>query len=114
MKSRGIVRCLGLWVGIFGLSGGCSPDTDYAARVPAGYDVSYANLVEDGTKEGRLVIWSTTDRKVMRDLLSAFERAYPGITTDYHDLSARDVRDRFLDEEKAENRKRVGWGKGGS
>src|SRR3546814_1902148 len=37
----------------------------------------------------------------MRDLLSAFERAYPGITTDYHDLSARDVRDRFLDEEKA-------------
>ena len=101
MKSRGIVRCLGLWVGIFGLSGGCSPDTDYAARVPAGYDVSYANLVEDGTKEGRLVIWSTTDRKVMRDLLSAFERAYPGITTDYHDLSARDVRDRFLDEEKA-------------
>lgn len=101
MKSRDIARRLGLWVGILGLSGGCSPDTDYAARVPAGYDVSYANLVEDGTKEGRLVIWSTTDRKVMRDLLSAFERAYPGITTDYHDLSARDVRDRFLNEEKA-------------
>ncbi|MBL8651794.1 MAG: ABC transporter substrate-binding protein [Sphingopyxis sp.] len=78
------------------LFGSCSPGADRAAQVPEGYAASYGNLIEDGTNEGRLVIWSTTDQKVMRDLLSAFERAYPGIRVEYHDLSARDVRDRFM------------------
>lgn len=101
MRPHCIIRNLGFLIGVLGLVGSCSPGADHAAHIPDGYAASYANLIENGTKEGRLVIWSTTDRKVMRDLLSAFERAYPGITTDYHDLSARDVRDRFLDEEKA-------------
>ncbi|MDK2760781.1 MAG: ABC transporter substrate-binding protein [Sphingopyxis sp.] len=96
MKRRAIVRRIALCVAILSLAGGCSPGSEYSERVPAGYDLSYAKLIEGGTKEGRLVIWSTTDRQVMRDLLSAFQRAYPGIKTEYHDLPARDVGDRFL------------------
>ncbi len=96
MKPRAILRGIGVCIGIASLAGGCSPRSEYSERVPVGYDLSYAKLVEEGTKEGRLVIWSTTDRQIMRDLLSAFQRAYPGITTEYHDLPARDVGDRFL------------------
>lgn len=101
MRPRGIIRSLGFLIGFLALAGGCSPGTDHATQVPDGYAASYANLVEDGTKEGRLVVWSTTDQKVMRDLLSAFERAYPGIRIEYRDLSARDARDRFLADTKA-------------
>lgn len=95
MRSRSI-RGIGFLIAILGLSGSCAPANDHAAQVPDGYAASYATLVEDSVREGRLVIWSTTDEKVVRDLLSAFEAAYPKIKVGYHDLSARDVNDRFL------------------
>ncbi len=101
MRLRGFVNRLGFLVGILGLVSACSPDAERMAQVPEGYPASYADLVEVGTKEARLVIWSTTDRKVMQDLLSAFEHAYPGIAIEYHDLPARDVQERFLADAKA-------------
>ena len=87
--------------GIFGLVTGCQSAADRSAQVPGGYAASYSKLIENGTAEGRLVIWSTTDRRAMRDLLSAFGRAYPGIKIEYHDLPGRSVLDRFLADARA-------------
>lgn len=87
--------------GVLGLASGCLPRTDRSGQVPDGYAASYAKLIEDGTSEAQLVVWSTTDRKVMDDLLTAFEAAYPGIRVEYLDLSALEIRDRFLAATKA-------------
>lgn len=87
--------------GVLGLASGCLPRTDHSGQVPDGYAASYAKLIEDGTSEAQLVVWSTTDRKVMDDLLTAFEATYPGIRVEYLDLSALEIRDRFLAATKA-------------
>lgn len=95
------IRSIGFLIALLGLAGGCVPQADHAAQVPDGYAASYATLIGQGTREGRLVIWSTTDEKIVRDLLTAFEATYPGIRIAYHDLPARDVHDRFLAGAKA-------------
>jgi len=104
MARRGvgsIGRSIGFLIALLGLAGSCAPGVDHAAQVPEGYAASYATLIGEGTKEGRLVIWSTTDERVVRDLLTAFAAAYPGIDVAYHDLPAREVHDRFLAGAKA-------------
>lgn len=101
MRSRALICSLVLLTGILGLAGGCLPHADRSGQIPEGYAASYATLIDDGTREGQLVIWSTTDRKVMNDLLTAFETTYPGIRVEYLDLSALEIRDRFLAAAKA-------------
>ena len=101
MRLRRRAGGLALLIGALGLVGGCLPGSDRAGQVPDGYAASYAKLIEDGTSEGQLTVWSTTDQKVMSDLLTAFETAYPGIRVEYLDLSALEIRDRFLAAAKA-------------
>lgn len=49
---------------------------------------------EDGTlaqraaAEGRLVIWSSTDRPLVKELLDDFQSRHPGVRISYHDLPA--------------------------
>lgn len=95
MRPRDIVSLVVIFIAVSFVLSGCTSEPDRQRQIPAGYDSGYSRLIEAGTREGRLVIWSNTDRKIMRDLLNAFEQSHPGIRIGYHDLSARDVQDRF-------------------
>ena len=49
------------------------------AQVPAGYPADYAKILEAAKKEGKVVVYSTTDAKLVQGLIKDFESAFPGV-----------------------------------
>ncbi len=68
------------------------------AQVPPGYPADYAKLVEAATKEGRLVVYSTTDAAAANPLLKDFATLYPGVKVDYTDMNSTELYSRFIAE----------------
>ena len=54
------------------------------AAVPAGYPADYQKIVDAGIKEGKVVVYSTTDTKAAGPLIKGFEAQYPGIKVEYN------------------------------
>ncbi len=71
------------------------------AQVPAGYPADYAKIVDGAKKEGKVVVYSTTDAKLVTPLLKDFEAAFPGIKVEYTDLNSTEVYNRFISESAA-------------
>jgi iron(III) transport system substrate-binding protein len=68
------------------------------AQVPPGYPADYAKLVEAASKEGRLVVYSTTDAAAANPLLKDFATLYPGVKVDYTDMNSTELYSRFIAE----------------
>src|SRR3989475_3109966 len=71
------------------------------AQVPAGYPADYAKVVEGAKKEGKVVVYSTTDAKLVTPLIKDFEAAFPGAKVEYTDLNSTEVYNRFISENAA-------------
>jgi ABC-type phosphate transport system substrate-binding protein len=71
------------------------------AQVPAGYPADYKSIVDGAKKEGKVVVYSTTDAKLASPLLKDFEAAFPGIKVEYTDLNSTEVYNRFISESAA-------------
>ena len=69
-----------------------------SAQVPAGYPGKYTETISAARKEGRLVIYSTTDLAAANPLLKDFRSLYPGIEIEYNDMNSTEVYHRFLGE----------------
>jgi iron(III) transport system substrate-binding protein len=69
-----------------------------AAQVPAGYPAAYAKTVDAGKKEGRLVIYATTDTKLAGALIKDFKSLYPDIQVEYNDMNSTEMYSRFVSE----------------
>lgn len=61
----------------------------------------HAAIARAAAREGRLVIWSATDRPAVAQLLADFQRQHPGIHIDYREMAALPVH--HLAEERARN-----------
>ena len=48
------------------------------AQVPPGYPASYQQLIDAAKKEGKVVVYSTTDTKAATPVVKDFEALYPG------------------------------------
>lgn len=72
-----------------------------SAQAPAGYPADYAKTVENGKKEGKLVIYSATDSKAAEPLIKDFGALYPSIKVEYNDLNSTEVYSRFISEAAA-------------
>ncbi|MEI6306220.1 MAG: ABC transporter substrate-binding protein, partial [Deltaproteobacteria bacterium] len=57
------------------------------AAPPAGYPADYQKIIDAAKKEGKLVIYATTDTKAAEPVLKDFEALYPGIKIEYNDLN---------------------------
>jgi iron(III) transport system substrate-binding protein len=68
------------------------------AQVPPGYPADYAKLVEAAGKEGRVVVYSTTDAAAANPLLKDFATLYPGVKVDYTDMNSTELYSRFIAE----------------
>ncbi len=66
--------------------------------MPTGYPGKYAETILAAKKEGRLVIYSTTDLVAASPLIKDFRLLYPGIEIDYNDMNSTEVYHRFLSE----------------
>jgi iron(III) transport system substrate-binding protein len=71
------------------------------AQVPAGYPADYAKVVDGAKKEGKLVVYSTTDAKLVQPLIKDFEAAFPGVKVEYTDMNSTEIYNRFISENAA-------------
>ena len=71
------------------------------AAPPDGYPSGYSATVSAAGREGRVVVYSTTDLSAVAALIRDFEQAYPGIKVDYNDLNSAELHQRFLAETAA-------------
>ena len=68
------------------------------AQVPAGYPADYAKIVDGAKKEGKVVIYATTDTKAAESLIKDFSALYPGVQVEYNDMNSTEVYNRFISE----------------
>jgi iron(III) transport system substrate-binding protein len=59
----------------------------------------YQKVVDAATKEGKVVIYSTTDTKAAGPLIEGFEKTYPGIKVEYNDMNSTELYNRFISEQ---------------
>ena len=71
------------------------------AQVPAGYPAGYADTIAAAKKEGKVVIYSTTDTASAIALINDFKALYPGISVEYNDMNSTEVYNRFISEHAA-------------
>src|SRR5690348_3019216 len=69
-----------------------------AAQAPAGYPADYKNIVDAAKKEGKVVVYSTTDAKLVTPLVKDFEAEFPGVKVEYTDMNSTEVYNRFVSE----------------
>jgi iron(III) transport system substrate-binding protein len=73
------------------------------AQMPPGYPADYAQTIEAAKKEGKVVIYATTDAVAANPLIKDFEALYPGIKVEYSDLNSTELYNRFIAEAAANN-----------
>jgi iron(III) transport system substrate-binding protein len=73
------------------------------AQTPPGYPADYASIVEAAKKEGKVVVYATTDAVAANPLIKDFEALYPGIKVEYSDLNSTELYNRFIAEAAANN-----------
>jgi iron(III) transport system substrate-binding protein len=69
-----------------------------AQSVPAGYPGDYAKLIAEAKKEGKVVIYTSTDSKQAQALVDGFKAAYPGVAVEVNDLGTNGTYSRVLSE----------------
>jgi iron(III) transport system substrate-binding protein len=68
------------------------------AQVPEGYPADYSKIVDAAKKEGKVVVYSTTDSASANALIQDFQKLYPGVTVEYSDLNSTELYNRFIAE----------------
>lgn len=71
------------------------------AQVPAGYPADYKAVVDGAKREGKVVVYSTTDAKLVTPLIKDFEAEFPGVKVEYTDLNSTELYNRFISENAA-------------
>ena len=79
------------------------------AQAPAGYPADYGTLIAAAKKEGRVVVYATTDAVAASPLIKDFQAAFPGITVDYSDLNSTELYNRYIAEVAAGSTGDVLW-----
>ncbi|MFJ3055267.1 ABC transporter substrate-binding protein [Herbaspirillum sp. NPDC087042] len=74
---------------------------DTPAAAPAGYPADYAKVIEGARKEGKIVIYSTTDSKAAESLIKDFSALYPAVKVEYNDMNSTEAYNRFISEAAA-------------
>ena len=72
-----------------------------AAQVPPGYPANYADTIAAAKKEGKVVVYSSTDTASATSLIKDFQALYPGITVEYNDMNTTEIYNRFISERAA-------------
>jgi iron(III) transport system substrate-binding protein len=71
------------------------------ASAQQNYPADYAKIVDAAKKEGKLVVYSTTDAASAGALLKDFQSLYPGVQVEYSDLNSTELYNRFIAEAAA-------------
>jgi iron(III) transport system substrate-binding protein len=72
-----------------------------SAQVPEGHPADYKEIVAAAQKEGKLVVYSTTDSASAEPLLKDIKAVYPSLQVEYSDLNSTELYNRFISEAAA-------------
>jgi iron(III) transport system substrate-binding protein len=72
-----------------------------AQAIPEGYPANYQTTIDAAKKEGKVVVYSSTDAASAGPLLKDFQAAFPGVTVEYNDLNSTELYNRFISEAAA-------------
>jgi len=86
---------------VLGLALAAGFSLNAAAQVPAGYPADYAKIIDGAKKEGKVVVYSTTDSKAADALIKDFSALYPAVKVEYNDMNSTEVYNRFISEAAA-------------
>ena len=78
-----------------------SPPAAYAQQVPAGYPADYQKILDGAKKEGKVIIYSTTDTKAAGPIIKGFEALYPDVKVEYNDMNSTELYNRYISEQAA-------------
>lgn len=71
------------------------------AQAPQGYPADYSKIVDAARKEGKVVVYATTDAVAANPLIKDFQTLYPGVQVEYSDLNSTELYNRFIAEAAA-------------
>jgi len=71
------------------------------AQTPDGYPADYSKIIEAAKKEGKVIVYATTDAVAANPLIKDFQALYPGIQVEYSDLNSTELYNRFIAEAAA-------------
>lgn len=91
------------------LAAAAAVSTAAQAQVPQGYPADYAQIIDGAKKEGRVVVYATTDTVAANPLIRDFQAEFPGIRVDYSDLNSTELYNRFIAEVAAGSTGDVIW-----
>ncbi|MDR0807241.1 MAG: ABC transporter substrate-binding protein [Enterobacteriaceae bacterium] len=66
---------------------------------PANYPADYQKIIDAANKEGKVVIYSTTDTAAAAPIIKEFEMLYPDITVEYNDMNSTEIYNRYISEQ---------------
>ena len=70
----------------------------WAQTVPAGYPATYKDVIAGAQKEGKLVVYATTDSASAEPILKGFAALYPFLKVEYNDLNSTELYNRYISE----------------
>ncbi|MBK5143878.1 ABC transporter substrate-binding protein [Budviciaceae bacterium BWR-B9] len=70
-----------------------------ALAAPENYPADYQKIVDAANKEGKVVIYSTTDTAAAAPIIKGFETLYPNITVEYNDMNSTELYNRYISEQ---------------
>jgi iron(III) transport system substrate-binding protein len=68
---------------------------DAAAQVPSSYPADYGKVIEAAEREGKVVVYSTTDNTAAAQLLRDFAELYPKVRVEYLELGSGELYTRY-------------------
>ena len=69
--------------------------------MPAGYPADYQKILDGAKKEGKVIIYSTTDTKAAGPIIKGFEALYPDVKVEYNDMNSTELYNRYISEQAA-------------
>lgn len=94
-KSRLAAACAAAFALAFATAGA------RAQQAPAGYPADYQKILDGAKKEGKVVIYSTTDTKAAAPIVKGFEALYPDVKVEYNDMNSTELYNRYISEQAA-------------
>ncbi len=82
-------------------SGGAAPQVTAASGTGASPTQQAADKLAAAQKEGKVLVYSTTDSASAKPLLDDFKAAFPGVNVEYNDLNSTELYNKFTAESAA-------------
>lgn len=87
-----------LMLGVAALAAGAALPA-WAQQVPEGYPADYQKIIDAAAKEGKVVLYSTTDIKFAKPVVDDFKTLYPKIDIEYNDMNSTELYSRYISEQ---------------